>query len=473
MELMRLTSAVLLFVLAGYVLIRLVDARNSSGLKGVSLLGASFMLGTGAVTLQMFIYSLSSISFGVFIISTPWIALGAATLFLRPQDGANAVKPAADKTGAVEAALLFVIVSQVAYAFIYSLSMPLSGWDAWFIWFLKARVFFIDKGVSAVFLTDPLYSQAHPDYPLMVPLAVSWIYTAAGRAYEQFGKVIYPLQFASMLIVFNYAAGRVSDKRTGLLFTALLSLTPFLLAHAGGLPVKIGGLYTGDFTGYSDLALSAYFMAGGAFLFLYMKEGVRAHLVLASLMFAVSAWTKNEGITFAGFSFLLLIVFLVVERRSSARDIVYFLIPLFVFVLPWTVYKSAHGLTSEYVGNLSLSVFTGNLGRLAAIIPTALKFMFTQVALLNFAWWAYLASTLLNFRNAGAVRLLTLHALLLLQLGAYIFVYIITPVDINWHLLTSLDRLILQLLPLGMFITAVNFSMLLKNGDQQRSYEKA
>jgi hypothetical protein len=39
-------------------------------------------------------------------------------------------------------------------------------------------------------------------------------------------------------------------------------------------------------------------------------------------------------------------------------------------------------------------------------------------------------------------------ALFLLGLGAYLSFYLLTPHNVEWHLTTSLDRLLLQLLPL-------------------------
>ncbi|MEO0249584.1 MAG: hypothetical protein ABIN58_08615, partial [candidate division WOR-3 bacterium] len=162
------------------------------------------------------------------------------------------------------------ILSQVLYSFAYALTMPLSGWDAWFIWFVKAGAFFMDGGVEASFLTSPVYAQDHPDYPLLIPLAISWLYTAAGAAEEQAGKAIYPLQFAALLAIFHYGVARYAGKKTGLLFAALVSITPLVLVHAAGFPVQIDPSYAvKDSAGYADLAIAIYFLAAGLFIFIY------------------------------------------------------------------------------------------------------------------------------------------------------------------------------------------------------------
>ena len=53
-----------------------------------------------------------------------------------------------------------------------------------------------------------------------------------------------------------------------------------------------------------------------------------------------------------------------------------------------------------------------------------------------------------------ADKTIVLHWLILGQLGIYIFVYTITPLDLKWHLATSVDRLLMQLIALAMLAAA-------------------
>jgi hypothetical protein len=41
---------------------------------------------------------------------------------------------------------------------------------------------------------------------------------------------------------------------------------------------------------------------------------------------------------------------------------------------------------------------------------------------------------------------------LVFQLAGYLAVYVVSPHELNWHLTTSLYRLILQLFPAGVFL---------------------
>lgn len=465
----KLIPGVLLFFLSGHVVLKLIQRKYEAGLGVAPWLAVSFMLGLGAVSLQMFLYSLAAIPFNTVFIAAPWVAFGAAMLFI-PAFRPKGFHREGGKAGLAGAILLIVIISQVLYSFIYSLSMPLSGWDAWFIWFVKARAFFLDRGVEASFLTNPVYVQDHPEYPLLVPLAVSWVYTAIGAVNEQAGKVIYPVQFAALLTIIYYGAWKASgSKSAGLLFAALLSLTPLVLVHAAGFPVQVDGAYAvKDATGYADITVAAYFLGAGLFIFLYAIDSNPAFGLLASLMLAMGAWAKNEGLTFALIGLILIALCAFTGKRKDIRTVALSIAVLLLFILPWSVFKSAHGLGSEYVENMGPGVFFSNLPRLSEIIPYTARYMFLKPGVVSLVWWAYMAATLLCIRTILSSRTYLLHALILGQLCAYIFVYIITPVDLKWHLGTSLDRLVLHLIPLGMLVSAVNLSLLAGLGSRER-----
>ena len=456
MQVFLVISALILFIAAGASIIRAVDRTGEMTLRGAPLAGVSFMTGLGAVSFQMFLYSLASIPLNPVLIMIPWIPFIAFVFFRFRQDAPRPQKGRWDMAGL---ALLAVILVQSAYAFIYALSVPLFGWDAWFIWFLKARVFFLDQGISGEFLGNPGYRH-HGDYPLLMPLATAFVYGAAGAANETIGKLIYPLQLLSLVSVIYYAVSRIAGRRTGLLFGAISTLVPVVMIHAGGVPAKLGSLYAGDFVGYSDLALSIYFMGAAAFLYFYAKEGNRAHLMMASLFLGFSAWTKNEGLTFAAFGVILFLVYTALYKRDGlVRDALLLVLPVAAIVIPWSLYKGSLGIGSEYVESLSIATVAGNLWKLPVILKTLGKTAFTDIALYNLVWWAYALSTLANWRLSKA--LVMAHLLLFMQLSTYIFIYIISPAPIDWHLATSADRLLLHLLPLALLITAFNLTAVL------------
>lgn len=429
-----------------------------------TVLSLSFLIGLGAVSLQMFLYSLASIKFGFLVVALPWACLFALARFVRRGGGPSCGCDCADageKAGWTGYILFLIILSQVLYSFAYSSLLPVRGWDSWLIWFFKARVFFIDGGVDGAFLLNPDYAYSHPDYPLLVPLSVAWVYTALGHAAEMQAKILYPLQFASMLFIFNYAVKKVSGPSYAMLFTTLLSLTPIILVHAGGFPSSVGPLAGGDYVGYADLMLSICFLSAGVFLYLGMTGGGSSHLVLSAIFLGLGAWTKNEGLPLAAFGLLLIAVHSIAGRRDW-KPLVISACVLALFILPWSAYKARLALESDLAGAMSLSVFIANAGRLKLVLATALDYMFFQTGLFTFTWWAFVASAVLNWRGFGSRPLLFLYLLLFFQLSLYLFVYVVTPFDVLWHMRTSIDRLILHMAPLAMLIAAFNAGALLR-----------
>ncbi|MFQ5735331.1 MAG: hypothetical protein ACE5GY_00530 [Thermodesulfobacteriota bacterium] len=463
-DLFMLILSLAVFVLAGGFLLRAARPRSCFGVPART--GLCFLLGLGAVSLQMFLYSLISIPFGFLVVALPWAALYGLTylpVFRTParEDRAPAAKGLLKEAGWPGVILIVIIVSQAAYALLYAGLLPVRGWDAWLIWFFKARAFFADGGVTSGFLLNPDYAYSHPDYPLLVPLSVAWVYTALGHAGEMAAEMLYPLQFIAMLLVFHWGARRAAGGATALLFTALLSLTPILLVHAAGFVSSIGPLAGGDYVGYADLTLALCFLFAGVFLYLGMTEADTGQILLSALFLALGAWTKNEGLPFAAFGFLLIAAHLAARKdwmRIEATACV-----LAVFIVPWAAYKANLALGSEFSGRFNPRTFLANAGRLGFVVRTMLGYIFLQTGLFSFAGWALAASTALNWRGLRSRALLALYAMVLFQLSLYAFVYVITPFDVNWHVRTSLDRLLLHVIPLFMFITAVNIGAFLRS----------
>lgn len=459
MDFLLFAVAIGVLILSGLITLNFMEKGEGSDFGIGVRFAVSFMLGLGIVSLQMFFYSTLSIPFGFFSIALPWVALTAFSfLSLEWRDSFFTRLKGTDLSrwrniAWYEWILLLIMVSQIVYTFVYALLMPVSGWDALGIWFFKARGFFWERKVSVSFL---LNNPAHPDYPLLIPLSIAWIYTSMGKINDHLAKILYPLQYVSLLIIFYYLLRKISSRKNALFFTTLLSLTPLLLIHAGGLPVSLGELYSGDFVGYADITLSVYFMGFCGFLYLYLLNRNRGFLAIAVLFLGMGAWTKNEGLTFAMIGVCFIALCCSKELMSNRLFFLKTAGMLSVVVMPWFIYKLYLGISSEYLGNINLSVISGNTNRLSVILKKTGEFMFGKIALFNFTWYGYALLSLINWRGFLHRPLSVLQAMFVSQLFVYITVYMITPHDIVWHLNTSLDRLLLHLTPLAMLITAVN-----------------
>ena len=451
-------------------------------------LALSFTLGLGLLAIQMFFYSLVGISFSVPAISLPWIAASLFPyIYFRGKSPPRAYRTGVGlfsgclkspgAPGLVGWLSILIIASQVLFAFFSAMLMPLRGWDAWAIWFMKARVFFLEGGVASGFLTDTSYRVFHLDYPLLMPLVGSWIYLVLGSAHEIMAKGLFPVQFACMLAVFWFVVSRKTTLSAALLFTALLSLVPLVMTQAGGLPVPIGGLKDGDYVGYVDITIALFFMSAAGFIYLYMTEKKAPYLTISAVLLGFGAWTKNEGLTFVIVAVLTMAVYLFMERTRSEPGepqpgeprsptprhlIAFFIIPIAI-IAPWMLYKAALGLGSEYTGAISFKIVAANLHRLPDILKSFLRAFFVNYELVSLTWYAYIISSIIRFRRSISRPMIFLHAMLAGQLLIYIFVYIINPHELAGLMEVSVIKRTLQILPLAMLIAALNLTSLFFN----------
>jgi uncharacterized membrane protein (UPF0136 family) len=429
--------------------------------RGAELLAVSFVLGTGSVSLQMFLYSLARIRFHFLSIALPWVAV-AALWAVVPNAKHNAAAifghdtdPASAPLSTVDLCSATVVSLQIAYVFFYALSFPIAGWDAWVTWLMKARAFFLSGEVSASFLRDPLFPV--PDYPLHMPLAVAWLYIAAGSVQDQWSKVVYPLQFSSLLLVFNGLARIMTSRRNALFFTAMLSGIPIVIVHGGGLPTGEPkfGLNTWDDVGYADLALSLCFLLSGGLLAVGFRHRLPTCFYWAALFLGLGAWTKNEGLSFALFG-VVAILWAARLRILGNRDLIPIAGVILLFVVPWMVYKSHLQIGSEYFDNLSAHVTVDALNRLPIIASSVGARLLKITGPYNLLFYLYVVAVLLNVRRLASSPALLVHALLALQMTAYIAIYTISPHDLRWQLSTSMARLMLHLVPLALLATSIH-----------------
>ncbi|MEK6530921.1 MAG: hypothetical protein AABZ23_00325 [Deltaproteobacteria bacterium] len=474
-KIIRIFLSIGVFTLAGVAVMRLINRKGllKCGIAFEAALG--FLLGMGVISLQMFFYSLASVRFGFLNISIPWLLLFVLSFFVRERQNAacqlNLMGEGIFKGKGLISFVLFAIISlQVVYAFVYAAIMPVSAWDSWAIWFFKAKAFYVERAVSPGFLMNSEYSYDHPEYPNLAPLSLAFVYLTAGGVEDALAKLLYPAKQLAMLVVFYCALKRVFSARPALVFTAVLSLTPIIVIHASGVGSGLGGLYAGDFTGYADLMLSVCFLCAGVFIYLSASayeagaQEAGVHAMLAAFFLAMGAWTKNEGLIFAFAGAVILIVSAASSRGDWPGRAFAIIAALAAFILPWALFKGALGLKTEFAGRASIDVLAGNAERLAPIVKNMLFYMFGKVSLYNFIWWAYALSGILNLRAGLRMPLLGLNALILLQLSLYAFAYMITPSDVNWHLATSLDRVLMQVSPLAMLVASLNLGAVLRLG---------
>ncbi len=357
---------------------------------------------------------------------------------------------------------LALAVTALAAAASFALAVyrePHGKWDAFLIWNMHAR-FLFRGGVDWIDYFKSGLDWTHPDYPYMLPLSILRVWEYCGGETLAAPIVIAAL-FTLLVAGFLWTAlGALRSNEQGCLAAMLLAASPlFVLVGASQL---------------ADIPLSFFILGTIVALFIHDgRESPRAAAIaMAGLLAGLAAWTKNEGILFC---MLVLLVRPVVTcfdggpRRASGEFLCLFAgaaPALFVLLF----FKTAIAPQSDLMAGQTAGGFLDRLcetGRYVSVLTSYLRtgLTFTQgipdvrapftmnpfipgLILLT----ACLALTGVERKSREGRGFLTGWAVVALMLAGYFFVFILTPHDLKWHLLTALNRLFLQLWPAVIFL---------------------
>lgn len=312
-----------------------------------------------------------------------------------------------------------------------SLLMPVYNGDAYAIWLLKAKVLFYE-GFGSSYFHNPNLGYSHLDYPLLVPVLISGVYSMLGSADDSYGKLIYPLIYLSFVGLMFSAARRKLDLEKSLLLTALFASIPTLVRWSG--------------TGTADMALT-FFYAGSIFhLIIFLERENTFDLLLSSFYSCLCILTKNEGLPLALINIFTFIVFHSYPNKDIKRLFTYMSVML-IPCIPWFIFSQGIPKIHENsLASINPSHLLGNILRLKIIIPELLK------EYLNIKDWglfwitAVLVSVLcLKILKNKTVAISLL--LFILHTSLYVYIYIVYPNSLEWLLSTTLERLILHTSP--------------------------
>ena len=337
-------------------------------------------------------------------------------------------------------------------ALVTSISMlirsPDGHYDAIAIWNMRAR-FIFRGGTRWTDAFSSILSWSHPDYPLLLPLSV-----ARGWSYVGYETLFVPgtiaITFMLATIIMLVSSLSVLRSKTQGYLAGLVFLAPALVIRTGS-------------SEYADIPLG-FFMLATIILFYLQdttQEGNSAFLILAGLTAGFAAWTKNEG--------LLFLVSIVIARfvifpfahglgRLWIEQLLFFLLGLIPILLILVYFKFKLAPANELVASRD---FQSTLKQLLTLSRYTTILAALKKEMLVFGGWIVNPIYLLimypicvGVRLEVKNRLPTATAIVAISLvsSGYFFVYVTTPHDLNWHLESSLNRLLLQLWPTFVFI---------------------
>lgn len=371
------------------------------------------------------------------------LAVGPVPLMLLKKQSLATVPPHANARTpfALAAAMFFafMVLWSLVVFWLLAINNPHGDWDAQAIWNLHAR--FLSRGGPAwVNMLTPKLDWSHPDYPLLLPSLV-----ARGWLWSGCETMLVPLSIA-FLSTFTCAGLLVTGLalsgrgELGLLAGALLLATPSYIVHGT--------------SQYADTTLSMFFLASTVLVYLVREKLLTSRSLFPAFFLAgCAAWTKNEGLLFLlalGFGCLLESMVrrewraMTTELAWAAAGALWPLLLLLYFKI--TLAPANDIVNGQGQGTWTLLTDWWRYFIISrAFAGEMLRFSHGMIVLMVMV--ALIARVRLPRSGGGLFLVVLLGAML----SGYFGVYLITPRNLYFHLGNSLDRLVLQLWPMGLF----------------------
>lgn len=283
------------------------------------------------------------------------------------------------------------------------------------------------------------------DYPLLITASVYRGWEVIGRDHVSIPILIAGLYtFATYL--FLYAALAMLRNRNQAYMAVLLILVSTQFLHLGT-------------DQYGDVPLSFYILSTIVLLTLKDQRPDLAAplLVLAGVTTAGAAWTKNEGLLFLALVSLVCFMGQIIRKGpgSGARESAYFFLGLLPVGGTLFYYKVMFAPRNDMINVPTLRETIYHLFDLdrylitgAAILKKILTFN-EGIVILMAAFWLFSGPD----RSAPVKKHTASNIILLsLMLCGFLAAYVITPYDLEWHIGSSIRRLIIQLWPAWVFV---------------------
>jgi hypothetical protein len=303
---------------------------------------------------------------------------------------------------------------------------PLWTDDAWSIWAGKANSIVVLGGLDARFLSSQ--SLVSPDYPLLVPVLELLPLRFGGSPSE-----LIPLQLGLMFLAFPAALVALLRERVPALALWLVALV-ILLAPA--LQIQAA-------SAVADVTLAVFFALAGIAGWRWVESGERAMLWLGGCFAAGAVATKLEGRAFVAFLFLALGA-AGVRRSRPLRDLLLVALAVLASAAPWEIWSRVHGLGNAYseaggVHAADLLNTVDRVPRAALSIAREAADPSSWIALVLVAAVSILFALRRDHLRGAAVFTAFVS---LASLAFLVAVYWATPLDYDYHVATSVRRVV-------------------------------
>ncbi len=432
--------------------------------------GLALLLGIGGVAWGQFLWSLAggslgrgfSVGFG-----SLGILAGVWTLRRVRSFGRADTSPCSAWVRAAQVIVAGVWINLL----VQTLLTPQRFWDERAIFGIKGAVLFEDGSIHSETLAQPRFVQYHPRYPLLLPLAQTYIYGWLGEVDDRWSKVIPPLAALGLWLTLAGVLTRVMGRERGWLWTLLLATVPALTTWEYGFLSSQADAVVAGFHGASTLylweALRGWRTRSGT----GVAGGDWSGWLVGGLLAACALFTKDEGIAFLLVDAAVvggLLVLLGLKRSSrletdraigwlaSVRALAAYLVPVLLLAAAWFWHRRALPTTTEftYFDRLDWDGLRAGAATLSWSVPHLIDRMFREATTWGLVWWGVLLSGLAHPRRAMQAEQVFLLLDMAGAIAALLVAGMLAPTPVTEHLGGSAHRFLLQVTPTAVLFLA-------------------
>lgn len=322
--------------------------------------------------------------------------------------------------------------------------------DAITIWFLKGKIFFMEKGIPTEIVDD-----FQTKYPPFVPLVIASVHFFSNHLVPIAAKTLWLVIQTSLLLLLWFISKIVFEKQSwkSLLLPSLYLVTPISWMH-----------FNIHIFGTVDLWLATYYAAALITVYLMVKTQKIGYVVFATVLIASATLIKTEGIL------ALVLLPVILHAFLPLRPAKFRLPILSLAVIPflmWWNFTSRFNLTDDYLSQ----VMDNRLG-VEAYISKAV--MASERLLDNlfriqgnvFLWPLFFMSTIAvvfqAYKNRKISSALYFPFFVFAGLLLIIAAYTQNVIELDRLVNGSVGRLIAQLTPASIIALGINVNELSK-----------
>ncbi len=402
--------------------------------------GMSFLTGSVLAVFLLFFYSFMGVRFEV----TNLIAIPA--LFFIMLSSRYMAKPyrvgdilsreaSSSEWGLAEKLFFCGIVMQILWVFLRTLPAPVHSHDAVANYALKAKIFFFSSGIPSGFFGWREATVAHPDYPVFLPLVMTWVYAFTGFN-DVTVRLIMPLFYTGFIMVFFSLMKKLFNPAYAILAAFFLATIPQMTDYATII--------------HADLVLTAFVTIGLLYFVSYTRSHSGFDLMLSSFMMASSLWIKNEAIVFAGVFAAAVGVFILRSqadaRRKALSQASGALALMAAISLPWFLVKlnSAAANSDLDLMSLTFSRVLENVKEIPALLDLFQQEVFGPKKW-NIFWIIFFGSLIWKRKKTCGNEVFYLRFFMCFSAAAYFTGYMLmTGENLYFYVNTTISRFMLH-----------------------------